>query len=117
MDDDGANYGAEEAEMQAALEKELADEEAKAENPEADKAMAGTDDKEDDDAASDNGSEDLEAESSDSDDDEDEDEGGEAEGDEDIEMGDGEEKPAQAGETAGGGSNAPPSAKQAVMAH
>lgn len=94
--------------MQAALEKELAEEEAKPEEA-GDQAMAGTDDK-DDDAVSETGSEDLEAESSDSEDEDEEEEGGE--GDEDVEMGDGDDK--TAADT--NGSHAVP-AKQEVMAH
>ena len=96
--------------MQAALEQELAEEESKTKIEETgDKAMAGTEDK-DEDAVSETGSEDLEAESSDEDDEDEEEEGGEA--DEDVEMGDGDEKPAA--ET--NGSHAVP-AKQEVMAH
>jgi len=105
------NYGAEEADMQAALEKELAEEEAKNKAEEnGDKAMVGTDEKEDD-AVSETGSEDLEAESSSDDDEDEEDEGGE--GDEDVEMGDGDEKPVA--ETNGQNHAVP--AKQEVMAH
>lgn len=112
LDDDGANYGAEEAEMQAALERELAEVEAKAKAEEGeDKTMAGTDDK-DDDAVSETGSEDLEAESSDDDEDEEEEEA--IEGDEDVEMGDGDEKPTT--EATDAGAHAVP-AKQEVMAH
>lgn len=107
MDDDGTAYGAEEAELQAALEKEL--EEVENENDtETDKAAPDGDhemtaepvkargDEEDD--ASDAGSEDLEEESSESEDDEDEEEGGDAE---DAEMADGDEKPAAAADTNG----------------
>ena len=98
LDDDGQNYGVEEAEMQAALEKELADTEAKMPQPatNGDAEMGGTDEPQarakDEDEGSDAGSEDLEEESSDDDEEEDE----EGEGDEDMEMGDGEQKPAQA---------------------
>ncbi|ETN40165.1 histone chaperone asf1 [Cyphellophora europaea CBS 101466] len=92
LDDDETRYGAEEADMQAALEKELEETEAQvAKDPVgADAEMGGTETakKEDD---SDAGSEDLEEESSDDDDDEEE----EGEGDEDMEMADGEEKPAE----------------------
>lgn len=96
--------------MQAALEQELAevDQKAKQEGGD-DKAMAGTDEKDEDDAASDNGSEDLEAESSDEDEEDEEEEGGE--GDEDVEMGEGEEKSTAAAETNG------TAHKQEVMAH
>lgn len=106
LDDDGTNYGAEEAEMQAALEKEYAETEVQAATatttaataepsavangapaapPDGDHTMGGMDDgaeasKEvDDDDASDVGSEDLEAESSESEDEDDEEEGGEGE--------------------------------------
>ena len=114
LDDDGTNYGAEEAEMQAALERELADEEAKAKVEDGDdKAMAGTDDK-DDDAVSETGSEDLEAESSDDDDEEEEEEAEAAEGDEDVEMGDGDEK--AVADSKNGDTHAVAS-KQEVMAH
>ena len=101
--------------MQAALEKELEEVEGKAkvENPDGDKEMGGTDDKNDDGEDSDTGSEDLEAESSDDDDDEDEEEAGE--GDEDVEMGEGEEKAAT--ETHGKSENGAPAAKPEVMAH
>jgi histone chaperone ASF1 len=92
LDDDGTAYGAEEAELQAALEQELVDSEAAAtkDDTNGDKAMVGTipEDKEVDEA-SDDGSEDLEEESSESDD-EDEDE--EALEGEDAEMADVDEK-------------------------
>jgi histone chaperone ASF1 len=106
LEDDADAYGAEEAEMQAALERELAETEAAAaqrgEKGE-DHDMEGTEevavktrDDEDDDA-SDAGSEDLEAESSGSDDElEEEEEAGEAGEGEDMEMGDAEEKAADA---------------------
>lgn len=112
LDDDGTGYGAEESEMQAALERELAEEEAKAntEDVEEDNKMEDTDDK--DDAVSETGSEDLEAESSDEDEDDEEEEVGE--GDEDVEMGEGDEKPATTGTN--GQAHAVP-AKQEVMAH
>ncbi|PGH18893.1 histone chaperone ASF1 [Polytolypa hystricis UAMH7299] len=84
LDDDGAAYGAEEAEMQAALEEELAKVEQEA--PGDDQEMGGV--VRDEDEESEAGSEDLEAESSGSDDEEDEEDGGEGEGDDDIEMGD-----------------------------
>ncbi|MCJ1285779.1 Histone chaperone asf1 [Xylographa opegraphella] len=100
IEDDGTAYGAEEAELEAALIKEEA-----ALGPEdADEEMAGADDtagpsgaaaKAEDDEDSDAGSEDLEAESSGSEDEDIEDEEGEGEGDEDMEMGeDGEAKTA-----------------------
>jgi histone chaperone ASF1 len=102
LDDDGTGYGAEEAEMQAALEQELEETEANlAQKPqktktEVDKEMVevdveGTKDikGEDEEEDSDAGSEDLEEESSESEDEEDEEEGAEGE---DTEMGDAEEK-------------------------
>jgi histone chaperone ASF1 len=101
LEDDADTYGAEEAEMQAALEKELAETEAMAPSgaKEEDHDMDGTEeaaakvkDDEDDDV-SDAGSEDLEAESSGSEDEEEEEVEGEGEG-EDMEMGDADEKPA-----------------------
>ncbi|KAL2039422.1 hypothetical protein N7G274_007694 [Stereocaulon virgatum] len=88
VEDDGANYGAEEVELEEGLKAELAAEEAKAVDE--DEEMAGAEEtagaKEDDD--SDAGSEDLEAESSGSEDEDAEEE--EGEGDEDMEMGDAE---------------------------
>jgi histone chaperone ASF1 len=92
LDDDETRYGAEEAEMQAALEKELEETEAlEKEGTGEDAAMGGVEPaKKEDDEASDAGSEDLEEESSDDDDEEDE----EVEADDDMEMADGEEKPA-----------------------
>ncbi|KAI9876190.1 MAG: Histone chaperone asf1, partial [Watsoniomyces obsoletus] len=97
-EDDGTAYGAEEAEMQAALEKEL--EETEKAPQSGDAAMAGTGEAQattkDDDEVSNAGSEDLEEDSSDDDEeDEEEEEGGENDGDEDMEIADGEEKPAQ----------------------
>ena len=91
LDDDGTAYGAEEAEMQAALEKELEETEAAAaKEVNGDQEMAdATAKRKEDDEASDDGSEDLEEESSESDDDEEE--GGEGE---DTEMAEGEEKAA-----------------------
>ena len=107
LDDDGTAYGAEEAEMQAALEKELAETEAAeaaaklATNGE-DHDMAGTDDLstkvKDDDEVSEAGSEDLEADSSGSDDEDEEEEvveGAEGDADDDMEMAEGDEKPAE----------------------
>jgi len=117
-DDDGAAYGAEEAELQAALERELEDTEAKLATakveptPDGDSKMAGIEQpeptrKKEEEEGSEAGSEDLEAESSGSDDDDEEEEGegeGEAEGDEDMEMGDGdgEGKAAEEGATTNG---------------
>lgn len=99
LEDDAEAYGAEEAEMQAALERELAETEAvaaQADDKGEDHDMEGIEeaavkvrDDEDDDA-SEAGSEDLEAESSGSEDElEEEEEAGEGE---DMEMGDAEEK-------------------------
>ncbi|KAK2873837.1 Histone chaperone asf1 [Arthroderma sp. PD_2] len=87
LDDDGAAYGAEEVELQAALEKELEDLDKEEVNPDGMEiegpaiADEGNADEDEDDA----GSEDLEAESSES-----EEENDEEEGDEDVEMGDGD---------------------------
>ena len=95
LEDDSNAYGAEEAELEAALVKELEDaaKQEQGEDQEMDggEATAGKEDDEDD--VSDAGSEDLEEESDDDDDDLDEDEAGE--GDDDVEMGDdSEQKPA-----------------------
>ena len=91
VEDDGADYGAEEVELEEGLKAELAA--AEAEKGGEDEEMAGADDtvgaKEKDDDNSDAGSEDLEAESSGSDD-EDAEEEEEGDGDEDMEMGEGE---------------------------
>ncbi|KAJ9293053.1 hypothetical protein DTO271G3_8188 [Paecilomyces variotii] len=93
LEDDGANYGAEEAELEAALVRELEEaERGEGEEREGgeDQEMEGAEEtagpsKEED--VSDAESEDLEAESSGSDEEDlDEDEGGD--GDEDVEMGD-----------------------------
>lgn len=96
VDDDGAAYGAEEAELEEALIKEEAALAAEGEDLE----MGGAEDTAgpaaavEDDDDSDAGSEDLEAESSGSDEEIEEEEG---EGEEDMEMGeDGEPKPAAA---------------------
>lgn len=91
VEDDGANYGAEEVELEEGLKAELAA--AEAEKGE-DEEMVGADDtagaKEKDDDHSDAGSEDLEAESSGSEDEDAEEEEEEGDGDEDMEMGEGE---------------------------
>jgi histone chaperone ASF1 len=125
LDDDGTAYGAEEAEMQAALEKELAETEAAAAaNPTTngeDHEMVGTDDLaaklKDEDEVSEAGSEDLEADSSGSDDEEDEEEGAEgAEADEDMEMVEGDEKPAEPGNS-GEQKPMPQQGQQQVMVH
>ncbi|KAL2393230.1 Histone chaperone asf1 [Exophiala dermatitidis] len=126
LDDDGTAYGAEEAEMQAALEKELEEvEKAAATTKKTSATNAGDGDHEmteedatkatvnldedvkeedvDEDDASEAGSEDLEEESSESEDEDDDEEGaeGEAEG-EDAEMADGDEKPAANGAVSNG---------------
>ncbi|KKY15037.1 putative histone chaperone asf1 [Phaeomoniella chlamydospora] len=115
LDDDGTGYGAEEAEMQAALERELAetekrvaeDEQKKTATNGGDAEMGGTERapkaaKEEEEDGSDAESEDLEAESSGSEDEEDEEGEGEGEGDEDVEMcDDGENKGAAAGDGKG----------------
>ncbi|KAJ5717526.1 hypothetical protein N7493_005366 [Penicillium malachiteum] len=93
LEDDSNAYGQEEAELEAALVKEL--EEANKPGEGEDQEMEGaegTAGKEDDDEddMSDAGSEDLEEESDDDDDELDEEEGGE--GDEDVEMGDDSEQ-------------------------
>ncbi|KIX10263.1 histone chaperone asf1 [Rhinocladiella mackenziei CBS 650.93] len=100
LDDDGTAYGAEEAEMQAALEKELEETEAAARKEvNGDQEMTGASGKaKEDDEASDDGSEDLEEESSEEDEEEDEEEGGEGE---DTEMGEGDEKPTATAESNG----------------
>ncbi|KAK5233957.1 Histone chaperone asf1 [Exophiala xenobiotica] len=90
LDDDGTAYGAEEAELQAALEKEFEETEATAQSQpkSGDQEMANTKEKEEDEE-SEAGSEDLEEESSESEEDEEEDEGADAE---DTEMAEGDEK-------------------------
>jgi histone chaperone ASF1 len=124
LDDDGTAYGAEEAEMQAALEKELAETEAAAAANQAtngeDHEMAGTDDLaaklKDEDEVSEAGSEDLEADSSGSDDEEDDEEGAEgAEAEEDMEMAEGDEKPAEP--VKAGEPKSMPQQGQQVMVH
>ncbi|EXJ75662.1 histone chaperone ASF1 [Cladophialophora psammophila CBS 110553] len=101
LDDDGTAYGAEEAEMQAALEKELEETEAKMareDSTNGDQEMTDTAKvKDEDEEASDAESEDLEEESSESEDEEDDEEGAEGE---DTEMAEGDEKPTAAPNTA-----------------
>ena len=107
--------------MQAALEKELEDTEKAETNGDAE--MGGVEapkaeaEVNEEDEASEAGSEDLEADSSDDDEEDEEDEGGEngenGENGEDMEMADGEEKPAQTN----GEIKPDPAVKQAVMAH
>ncbi|KAJ5648471.1 hypothetical protein N7490_004843 [Penicillium lividum] len=93
LDDDSNAYGHEEAELEAALVKELEESSKPAEGDdhemEGAEATAGKEDDDEDDL-SDAGSEDLEEESDDDDDDLDEEEGGD--GDEDVEMGDDSEQ-------------------------
>ncbi|KAJ5924681.1 Histone chaperone asf1 [Penicillium verhagenii] len=93
LDDDSNAYGHEEAELEAALVKELEESHKPAEGD--DHEMEGADvttgkDDDEEDELSDAGSEDLEEESDDDDDDLDEEEGGE--GDDDVEMGDDSEQ-------------------------
>jgi histone chaperone ASF1 len=123
LDDDGTAYGAEEAEMQAALEKELAETEAAAAANQTtngeDHDMVGTDDLaaklKDEDEVSEAGSEDLEADSSGSDDEEDEEGAEGAEADEDMEMVEGDEKPAEP--VKAGEQKSMPQQGQQVMVH
>ncbi|EXJ63029.1 histone chaperone ASF1 [Cladophialophora yegresii CBS 114405] len=98
LDDDGAAYGAEEAEMQAALEKELEETEAKlvkgtGTDAGEDKEMTDGPKVKDEDEVSEASSEDLEQESSDEDDDDEEGEDEEGAEGEDTEMADGDDKP------------------------
>ena len=104
LDDDEEAYGADEADMQADLERELAEvdanvETAKVEANGGDHEMEGADDavKAEDEEGSDAGSEDLEAESSDDEEDEEEDEG-EGDADEEMEVDEGEQKAQANGE-------------------
>ncbi|KAI1617761.1 histone chaperone asf1 [Exophiala viscosa] len=93
LDDDGTAYGAEEADMQAALEKELEDTDAAAKKaPVSGKQepVVAKQEKEEDEE-SEAGSEDLEEESSESDEDEEDEEAAEGE---DTEMAEADEKPA-----------------------
>ncbi|KAJ9632803.1 Histone chaperone asf1 [Knufia peltigerae] len=99
LDDDGTAYGAEEAEMQAALEKELEETETAAQDKQKDGDQETVETKEkEEDEESEAGSEDLEEESSESEDDEEDEEGAEAE---DTEMADGEDKAPAANDTNG----------------
>ncbi|KAH8427012.1 nucleosome assembly factor ASF1 [Aspergillus melleus] len=118
LDDDSGAYGAEEAELEAALVKELADSEKEPAPKTEDHDMEGTEPaavkEEEEEDISDAESEDIEDESDDDDDDLDEEDGGD--GDEDVEMGDDSE---QKDESANGKAN--PSAQQPhqseVMVH
>lgn len=105
LDDDSNTYGAEEAELEAALVKELEEANKQGEDQEMEggEATAGNDD----DDVSDAGSEDLEEESDDDDDDLDDEEAGE--GDEDVEMGDDSEQKDDSGK--------PHQAQSEVMVH
>ncbi|KAF3387345.1 Histone chaperone asf1 [Penicillium rolfsii] len=96
LEDDSNAYGAEEAELEAALVKELEEANKQGEDQEMEggEATAGNDD----DDVSDAGSEDLEEESEDDDDELDEDEAGD--GDEDVEMGDDSEQKDESGKPA-----------------
>ncbi|OAP56734.1 histone chaperone asf1 [Fonsecaea erecta] len=106
LDDDGTGYGAEEAEMQAALEKELEETEARvAQDDSANGDQEMTDSqkvKDEEEEASDAESEDLEEESSESEDDEEDEEGAEGE---DTEMAEGDEKSGAAPSAAAAGAN------------
>ncbi|KAJ5155626.1 Histone chaperone asf1 [Penicillium capsulatum] len=114
LDDDSNAYGQEEAELEAALVKELEESNKQGEGepePEGeDQEMAGGEETagKDDDEDSDAGSEDLEEESDDDDDELDEEEAGG--GDDDVEMGDDSEQKDEAGKAAH-----PP--RQEVMVH
>jgi histone chaperone ASF1 len=112
LEDDENRYGAEEAEMQAALEKELEETEARVQievTNGGDAEMSGVEPpKKEDEEGSEAGSEDLEAESSDDDDEEDE----EGEGEE--ELAEGEEK---TGETQTNGEKADKGKQPEVMVH
>ncbi|KAJ5601656.1 hypothetical protein N7510_011190 [Penicillium lagena] len=112
LDDDSNAYGAEEAELEAALVKELAeaDKQGDGEDQEMEGAegTAGKEDEEED--ISDAESEDLEEESDDDEDELDEDEAGE--GDEDVEMGDDAEHKDETANKA-----AAPQAQPEVMVH
>ncbi|KAA8646209.1 hypothetical protein EYZ11_001482 [Aspergillus tanneri] len=92
LEDDGAAYGAEEVELEAALMKELADVEKQEPIKGEDHDMESTEPpvKDEEEEVSDAESEDIEDESDDDDDDIDEEDGGE--GDEDVEMGDDSEQ-------------------------
>ncbi|KIW26736.1 uncharacterized protein PV07_06546 [Cladophialophora immunda] len=121
LDDDGTGYGAEEAEMQAALEKELEETEAKmAQEHTANADQEMTDShkvKEEEEEGSDAESEDLEEESSESEDDEEDEEGAEGE---DTEMAEGDEKSTTAPNTASAEANGESKAtetKPEVMVH
>jgi histone chaperone ASF1 len=96
LDDDSNAYGAEEAELEAALVKELEEANKQGEDQEMEggEVTAGNDD----DDVSDAGSEDLEEESEDDEDELDEDEAGD--GDEDVEMGDDSEQKDESGKPA-----------------
>lgn len=98
LEDDSNAYGAEEAELEAALVKELEEANKQGEDQEMEggEGTAG----QDDDDVSDAGSEDLEEESEDDDDDLDEDEAEAADGDEDVEMGDDSEQKDESGKPA-----------------
>ncbi|RVX69462.1 hypothetical protein B0A52_06526 [Exophiala mesophila] len=112
LDDDETNYGAEEADMQAALERELEETESGLQTAQrGDKEIAEVGDaatkpqKDDDDGeadASGDESEDLEEESSESEDDEEDEEGGDAEDTEMADVDDKEEKPTSTSEQSNG---------------
>ncbi|PYH33591.1 nucleosome assembly factor ASF1 [Aspergillus neoniger CBS 115656] len=105
--DDSAAYGAEEAELEAALFKELNDLEPKTEDQEMDGTEGPAAKEEEEEDISDAESEDIEDESDEDEEELDEEEGDD--GDEDVEMGDDSE---QKDESAGGASNNNPAAHQ-----
>jgi histone chaperone ASF1 len=110
LEDDGAAYGAEEVELQSALEKELTELEEQQKGEGEDQEMAGV---EREDEVSDAGSEDLEAESSGSEEEDlDEEEVGEE--DEDVEMGEDDD---QKGDSAAQPANPGQQHQPEVMVH
>ncbi|KIV85443.1 histone chaperone asf1 [Exophiala sideris] len=113
LDDDGAAYGAEEADMQAALEKELEETDAAAKKAPVNgkQEVAEVKEKEEDEE-SEAGSEDLEEESSESDEDEEDEEAAEGE---DTEMAEADEKPTSFNAATNGEKK--PEAQPEVMVH
>ncbi|KAK4934512.1 Histone chaperone asf1 [Elasticomyces elasticus] len=113
LDDDGTAYGAEEADMQAALEKELEETDAAAKKAPVNgkQEVAEVKEKEEDEE-SEAGSEDLEEESSESDEDEEDEEAAEGE---DTEMAEADEKPTSSNAATNGEKK--PEAQPEVMVH